>query len=375
VYERAAGVYTVVTNIEGPTGPTGPTGPDGPQGIQGTQGITGDTGPDGPQGIQGITGDTGPQGIQGIDGPTGPTGADSTVPGPTGDTGPQGIQGIDGPTGPTGATGTAGSVWRDGAGVPSDALGINGDYYLNNTNGDVYLKAAGAYTVETNIQGPSGAGDAQVTATADTVALRDASGRTQFADPAAAQDAATKASSEAAADAAQAVALIPIGGGISWWGTSDPASPGGGVEYAIPDGRALSRSTYAALWGLWGTTFGAGDGSTTFNMPNSKGRVQVGRDSADTDFDTMGETRGAKTHAHTLSANGWAYVRAFATSGDLGFDVVQLSASYTYPLRLAVNTVAETSLASSWATKLGGSTDTGSSIQPSIVANTAIRIK
>ena len=169
--------------------------------------------------------------------------------------------------------------------------------------------------------------------------------------------------------------LIPIGGGITWWGASDPASPGGGIEYAIPDGRALSRSTYSVLFALWGATFGAGDGTTTFNMPNAKGRVQVGRDSADSDFNTMGETRGTKTHAHTLSANGWAYVRAFATSGDLGFDVVQLSASYTYPLRLAANTVAETSLASSWATKLGGSTDTGSSIQPSIVANTAIRIK
>jgi len=78
--------------------------------------------------------------------------------------------------------------------------------------------------------------------------------------------------------------IIPVGGGITWWGASDPASPGGGIEYAIPDGRALSRSTYSALYALWGATFGGG--TWWFNMPDARGRVQVGRDSADSDFNT-----------------------------------------------------------------------------------------
>ena len=49
------------------------------------------------------------------------------------------------------------------------------------------------------------------------------------------------------------------------------------------------------------TTYGAGDGSTTFNVPNLKGKVPVGRDASQTEFDTLAETGGAKTH--TLSAS------------------------------------------------------------------------
>ena len=50
-----------------------------------------------------------------------------------------------------------------------------------------------------------------------------------------------------------------------------------------------------------GTTYGTGDGSTTFNVPNVKGKVPVGRDSGDTSFDTLGETGGEKTHTLTTA--------------------------------------------------------------------------
>jgi hypothetical protein len=63
----------------------------------------------------------------------------------------------DGTAYPAGGGGTAGSVWRDGTGVPSNALGVNGDYYLNDANGDVYLKATGTYSVVANIKGATGA--------------------------------------------------------------------------------------------------------------------------------------------------------------------------------------------------------------------------
>lgn len=49
-----------------------------------------------------------------------------------------------------------GSVWRTGSGVPSNTLGVNGDFYLRSTNGDVYKKASGVYTVVANIAGPAG---------------------------------------------------------------------------------------------------------------------------------------------------------------------------------------------------------------------------
>ena len=55
-----------------------------------------------------------------------------------------------------GSTGGGGSVWRDGDGVPSNSLGSNGDYYLNNLNGDVYRKTAGTYSVVANIKGEKG---------------------------------------------------------------------------------------------------------------------------------------------------------------------------------------------------------------------------
>lgn len=66
--------------------------------------------------------------------------------------------------------------------------------------------------------------------------------------------------------------------------------------WLICDGSAVSRTTYANLFSVIGTTYGTGDGSTTFNLPNFKGNVPVGLDSNDTSFDTLGETGGEKTH-------------------------------------------------------------------------------
>lgn len=48
--------------------------------------------------------------------------------------------------------------------------------------------------------------------------------------------------------------------------------------WLICDGSAVSRSTYAALFGVIGTTFGSGDGSTTFALPDGRGRVLAGKD-------------------------------------------------------------------------------------------------
>lgn len=69
--------------------------------------------------------------------------------------------------------------------------------------------------------------------------------------------------------------------------------------YLLCDGSAVSRTTYADLFAAIGTAYGAGNGTTTFNLPNMKGRVPVGRDAAQSEFDTLGETGGAKTHTLT----------------------------------------------------------------------------
>lgn len=69
--------------------------------------------------------------------------------------------------------------------------------------------------------------------------------------------------------------------------------------WLICDGAAVSRTTYASLFAAIGTTYGAGNGSSTFNLPNLKGRVPVGRDTGQSEFDSLGETGGAKTHTLT----------------------------------------------------------------------------
>jgi microcystin-dependent protein len=75
-------------------------------------------------------------------------------------------------------------------------------------------------------------------------------------------------------------------------------SPNG---WMICDGSAVSRTTYSALYSAIGNSYGSGDGSTTFNLPNLKGRVPVGRDSAQTEFDSLGENGGEKSVTLTAS--------------------------------------------------------------------------
>lgn len=58
--------------------------------------------------------------------------------------------------GTPGPQGTPGSVWRNGSGVPSNSLGINGDYYLDNDTGQVYQKIANVYQPVANIKGADG---------------------------------------------------------------------------------------------------------------------------------------------------------------------------------------------------------------------------
>ena len=100
---------------------------------------------------------------------------------------------------------------------------------------------------------------------------------------------------------------VPTGSIQEFAGASAPAG------WLTCDGSAVSRVTYPALFAVIGTTYGAGNGSTTFNLPNRKGRVGVGLDSGQTEFNTLGKTGGAKTHtltvaempSHTHNAGGW----------------------------------------------------------------------
>jgi microcystin-dependent protein len=64
-------------------------------------------------------------------------------------------------------------------------------------------------------------------------------------------------------------AAMPIGSVIDFAGPSAPAG------WLVCDGRLISRATYSDLFAAIGTTWGSGDGSTTFRLPNTPGRASV----------------------------------------------------------------------------------------------------
>lgn len=71
--------------------------------------------------------------------------------------------------------------------------------------------------------------------------------------------------------------------------------------WILADGAAISRTTYADLFVAIGTTYGVGDGSTTFNVPDVKGRIPVGYDASIGGFNNYGQTGGEITHTLTAA--------------------------------------------------------------------------
>lgn len=90
-------------------------------------------------------------------------------------------------------------------------------------------------------------------------------------------------------------AAMPIGGGCLWF---LPAIPN---NYLIANGQAVSRTTYAALWSLYGTYYGIGDGVTTFNLPDMRNRFPFGVNTAQVaspDASAPGKVFGTLNHTH-----------------------------------------------------------------------------
>lgn len=96
---------------------------------------------------------------------------------------------------------------------------------------------------------------------------------------------------------------IPIGGGLDYWGASAPNS-----SFVFPFGQAISRTTYATLFGLMGTTFGVGDGSTTFNLPDKRGRVSVSQDNMGGTAANRVTTGGSGVNGDSFGAAGGAEI-------------------------------------------------------------------
>jgi len=89
--------------------------------------------------------------------------------------------------------------------------------------------------------------------------------------------------------------LVPTGSLIMWPSNTIP------TDWKLCNGAAISRVTYGTLFSLLGTTFGAGDGSTTFNLPDYRNKMPYGADAV-----VVGATGGSAdsivvSHTHTAT--------------------------------------------------------------------------
>jgi microcystin-dependent protein len=104
------------------------------------------------------------------------------------------------------------------------------------------------------------------------------------------------------------VPIVPAGSIIAWSGSSAPSG------YLLCDGTAVSRTTYAALFAIAGTGYGVGDGSSTFNVPDLRDRLPLGKG---TNNGTLGTQTGSMSASSVVTtASGTADFTGSTTSVD-----------------------------------------------------------
>jgi microcystin-dependent protein len=125
-------------------------------------------------------------------------------------------------------------------------------------------------------------------------------------------------------DKAPIASRIPVGVISAYAGSSAPSG------WLLCFGQAVSRSTYSDLFAALSTTYGAGDGSTTFNLPDLRGRVAAG-------VDNMGGSAASRLTSTVLSASNTLGASGGAQTHTL--DSTQIPA-HSHPNTLGSNIVA-----------------------------------
>lgn len=236
---------------------------------------------------------------------------------------------ICGTRGPQGATGPAGSPGAGTGDVVGPASVTDGRIALfDGTSGDLIKQAAGGYgslASLNSINNANWSGTALSTAnggcggtTAATCftnikqdATTSATGVVELATNAectTGTDTTRACTPAGVAAALSGAAGVPTGTVSFFSGSTAPTG------YILGYGQAISRTTYATYFALVGTTYGSGDGSTTFNVPDCRGRVLAGKDdmggaaanrltgvSGSVAGSTLGAAGGAETHTLTIA--------------------------------------------------------------------------
>ena len=161
--------------------------------------------------------------------------------------------------------------------------------------------------------------------------------------------------------------VMPTGSVTPYAGLIEPS------DWLFCYGQAVSRTTYAALFAVVSTTYGVGDGSTTFNLPDLRGRVVAGKDdmggasanrltdqTGGLDGDVLGKTGGEE--AHVLSTTSMpAHTHTVTAVGSGSLVVTNTSGS-------------SAAGSSSLTTSSVGSGSAHNNVQPTIILNYIIKI-
>jgi microcystin-dependent protein len=103
-------------------------------------------------------------------------------------------------------------------------------------------------------------------------------------------------------------ASVPPGSVVDFAGSSAPTG------WLLCAGQAVSRTNFANLFAAIGTTFGVGDGGTTFNLPDLRGRVAAGRDDMNGTAANRLTTGGSGINGSSLGASGGTQTHTLSTS-------------------------------------------------------------
>lgn len=164
---------------------------------------------------------------------------------------------------------------------------------------------------------------------------------------------------------------VPSGSITGYGGTSAPSG------WLLCDGSAISRTTYASLFSAIGTTFGVGDGSSTFNIPDARGRVIAGQDDMGGSAASRLTTAGSGVDGATLGAAGGAQ-NVTLSAAESGLPSHSHTVAYVTGADTGASglTYGGTATATSMSTGAAGGSAASSAhtnVQPTLVANYIIK--